>query len=99
MTAIGAVLDLAQDAHPILLEGVVALDDRLQLEAFGRIADLRAPKDVDSAVDVLLCDTGWDLFDPHEVLLVERAQALDLHLQFIDGNVQFRDFHEATLGA
>jgi len=70
---VGAVLDLAADALPILLERVVARDDRLQLEALGCVPDLLAPQHVDSAIDVLAWDRGLDPLDAHEVLLVERA--------------------------
>jgi hypothetical protein len=70
---ISAVFNLATDALPVLLKGVVALDDRLQLEALGGVADLLAAQHVDAPIHVLARDAGLDLLDAEEVLLVERA--------------------------
>src|SRR5688500_356342 len=81
---VGAVLDLATDALPVLLKGVVALDDVLQPEAPGRVADLLAPQKVDAPVHVLARDGRLDLFEAEKVLLVERAQALESNLELVD---------------
>jgi hypothetical protein len=70
MASIGAILDFAHDTHPILLKGIVALDDRLQLEASCCVADLLASQQVQTSIDVLLYDLRRDLLDPHEELLV-----------------------------
>jgi hypothetical protein len=73
VTLVGAVLDVAADALPILLKSIVAHDDRLQLEAPRGVADLRAPELPDPAVDVFARDLRLDFFEAEEVLLVERA--------------------------
>jgi hypothetical protein len=44
VTLVRPVLDLATDPLPVLLKRVVALDDRLKLEAFARVADFLAPE-------------------------------------------------------
>ncbi len=88
-----AVLDLAHDAHPVRVERAVALDDRLELEADAGVADLLAPQHPDAAVDVLLRDGRRDLLDPHEVLVVEDAQALEPELQLVDMLRQFLRVH------
>jgi hypothetical protein len=90
------VLDLAADALPVLLERVVALDDRLQLEALRGVANLLAAKHVDAAVDVLARDRGLDFFEAHEVLLVERAQALEPGLQLLQRYVELGRFHQSS---
>ncbi len=46
VTLVSAVFDLATDALPILLERIVARDDRLQLEALGGVSDLLPPQHV-----------------------------------------------------
>jgi hypothetical protein len=79
---VSAVLDLAADALPILLERVVALNDRLQLEALGGVPDLFAPH-VNSPIDILAGDLRLDPLDAHEVLLVERAQAFEPKLELL----------------
>lgn len=85
----GAKLDLAQNAMPILLICVVALDDSLQLEALGRISDLLAPEHPDAPVHIFPRDRRLHLFDTDEVLLVQRAQPLKALLEFIDFKFQF----------
>ena len=84
VTLVGAVLDLADGARPVLLERVVPLDDRLELEADARVADLLLAEEPDATLDVLALDPGLDLLDAHEVLVVERAEALDAQLQVFD---------------
>jgi hypothetical protein len=81
---VGAVLDLATDALPILLKGVVALDDVLQSEAPRSVADLLAPQKIDAPVHVLARHGRLDLFEAEKVLLVERAQALESNLELVD---------------
>jgi hypothetical protein len=83
VTLVGTVLDFAANALPILLERVVALDDGLELEALGRVADLLAPQHVDAAIHVFARDGGLDLLDAHEVLLVQRAQSFEPALQLL----------------
>jgi hypothetical protein len=90
---VSTVLDFAADALPILLERIVALDDRLQLEALGGVADLLAPQHVDAAIHVFARDGGLDLFDAHEVLLVQRAQAFEPALQLLQRDVELRLLH------
>jgi hypothetical protein len=93
MALVRAVLDLAADALPILLEGVVALDDGLQLEAFGGVPDLLAPEHVDATIHVLARDLRLDLFEPHEVLLVERAQTFEPKLQLFQRYIELGGLH------
>jgi hypothetical protein len=99
MASIRPVLDLAHDAHPVLLEGIVALDNRLQLESPRRVADLLAAQRVKSSIDVLLGSVGRYLLDPEKVLFVERAQALDPRLQFFEHDIELSSFHRTTLAA
>jgi hypothetical protein len=82
------VLDLATDALPVLLKRVVALDDRLQLEALGGVANLLAAQQVDAPIDVLARDCRLDLFEAEKVLLVERAQTLEPGLQLLQRHVE-----------
>jgi hypothetical protein len=90
---VSAVLDLAADALPILLERVVALDDRLQLEALGGVANLLAAQHVDATVDVLARDLGLDALDAHEVLLVQRAQSLEPRFQLLQRDIELCRLH------
>jgi hypothetical protein len=90
---VGAVLDLAADALPILLEGVVALNDRLQLEALGRVADLFPAQHVDAAIHVFTSDLRLDFFEAHEVLLVQRAQSLEPQLQLFQRYIELGGLH------
>jgi hypothetical protein len=93
VTLVGAVLDLAADALPVLLEGVVAGDQRLQLEALTRVADLLAPQHVDAAIDVLPRDLRLELFDAEKVLLVQRSQPLQAGLELLQGDVDLFVLH------
>jgi hypothetical protein len=71
--SVGACLDFATDPHPVLLEGVVPLDDGLQSESLSGIADLFPSQPPDAPFHVLLCYLRLDLLDPEKVLLVKRA--------------------------
>ncbi len=84
---VGASLDLAADSHPVLLEGVEALDDRLHPKALTGVSDLLATQPPDPALDILAGDERFDLLDTEEVLLVERAETLDARLQLFDLSV------------
>jgi hypothetical protein len=84
MPSVGAVLDLAKDALPVRLVGVVPLEQHLEAEALRRVPDLLLPKSVNSPVDVLARDERLELFEAHEVLLVQRAQPIDGHLEVTD---------------
>lgn len=90
---IRAVLDLATDPLPVLLERVVPLDQRLQLEAAPRVPDLLASEQIEAPIDVLARDGGFELFDPKKVLLVESAQAVEANLQLIQGIVELFCLH------
>lgn len=81
-------LDLAKNAMPVLLVGVVALDNGLKLEAFGGIANFLFSQRPDAAIDILACDGRLDFLDANEILLVQRAQALEPHFEFFDINVE-----------
>jgi len=97
MATVGSVFDLARDPHPILLKGIVALDDGLEFEPTSRVSDLFTPQDINTTIDVFLCDRRRDLFDAHEVLLVECTKTLDSQFEFINGNVELGSFHGFTL--
>ncbi len=84
MAGVCARFYLPADAHPVLLEGVVPLDDGLQPEPLAGVADLLPPQSPDPALDILARNHGFDLLDAEEVLLVERAQTLDSRLQLLD---------------
>jgi hypothetical protein len=93
VSLVRTVLDLAADALPILLKRVVALDDRLKLEALGGVADFLAPQHVDAPIDVLARDGGLDALEAHEVLLVERAQSLEPCFQLFQRDVELCRLH------
>jgi hypothetical protein len=98
MASVGAVLDLTADALPVHLERVVALDDRLQLEALARVPDLLAPQDVDAAVDVFARDARLDLLEAQKILLVERAQPFEANLELFQRDVELLGRHGASVG-
>lgn|GEM_PF-1344171 len=81
-------LDLAKNAMPMLLVGVVALDDGLKLEAFGGVANFFFSQRPDAAIDILARDGRLDFLDANEILLVQRAQALEPHFEFFYVNVE-----------
>ena len=81
MTLVRALLDLATRSEPVRLERVVPLEDHLEAEALRRVPDLLAPEHLHAAFNVLARHLGFDLFDPHEVLFVERTQAIDAALE------------------
>jgi len=81
---VSAVFDFANDALPILLVCVVALDRRFELEPDRRVADLLATKRPQTPVDVLTQDQRLDALDPDEILFVERAQPFNPRLEFVD---------------
>jgi hypothetical protein len=93
VAGVGAVLDFAADSRPVLLERVVTLDQRLQLEAFGGVANLGAPKHPETAIDVLASNRGLDLLDAQKILLVERAQALEPSLELLQRDVDLLVLH------
>jgi hypothetical protein len=81
VTLVRALLDLATDAAPVLLERVVALHQRLQLEALGRVPDFLFPQQPEAPIDVLAHHLGLDALDAHEVLLIESTQPLETILE------------------
>jgi hypothetical protein len=83
VAVIRTVLDFAAGSQPILLKGVVALDDVLQLETLGGVTDLRLAQGVNAAVDVLPRDRRLELLDADKVLLVERAQSLEPRFELL----------------
>ena len=86
---VSAVLHLADDARPVLLVGVVALDRGLQLEPHAGVANLLSSQNPQSAVDVLAHDERLEPLDAHEVLLVHRTQPLHAGLQLLDELLKF----------
>jgi hypothetical protein len=87
VSMVGPVLDLSTGAQPVLLKRVVALDDVLQLEALGGVADLRLAQGVEATVDVLTGHRWLELLDADEVLLVQGAEPLDSRLELVQRNV------------
>jgi hypothetical protein len=87
MTGVGPALDLPADAQPVLLKGVVPLDDVLEAETLSRVADLLVPQPPNPALHILLGDQRFELLDAEKVLLVESAQTLHSRLQFFDLSV------------
>jgi hypothetical protein len=90
---VGAVLDFTADTLPVLLEGVVTLDDVLEPETPSGVADLLASQHVNATIDVFSRDLRLDLLETEEVLLVKRAQALEPHLQFVDRVLELFRLH------
>ena len=85
---VGSILNLSENAAPILLVRVVTLDDLLEFETGGRRRQPFAAQLPDHAVDSL-AQHGWGLFfEPHEVLLIEGLQALDVALKVIQRGLQ-----------
>jgi hypothetical protein len=84
MPFVRAVLDLAKDPLPVCLVGVVPLKEHLEAEALGRVAHLLLAESVDPPVDVLPRHERLELLEPHEILLVQRAQPVDGHLEVTD---------------
>jgi hypothetical protein len=81
VSLVGPAFDLATDAAPVRLVGVVPLQDHLEAKPHRSVADLLLSQHLDAPLDVLLRDGGRHLLDAHEVLLVERAQAIDAGLE------------------
>ncbi len=81
-------LDLAKNAMPMLLVGVVALNNGLKLEALGGVSNFFFSQRPDAAIDIFSCDGRFDFLDPNEILLVQRAQPLKPHFEFFDVNVE-----------
>jgi hypothetical protein len=76
----------------VRLEGVVPLQEHLEPEALGGVSDLLLAQNVYATVDVLPGDEGLELFEAHEVLLVERPQS-------IHGNLEVTNVFFDLLGA
>jgi hypothetical protein len=91
---IRTVLDFPTDSPPVLLKGVVPLDEGLKLVPLGRVADLHLPQHPDPSVDVRARHRGWHLLDTKEILLIERSQALESNLEIFQGFVELSGFHE-----
>jgi hypothetical protein len=81
---VGAVLDLAEDALPVGLVGVVALEQHLEAKALRSVTHLLLPERVDAPVHVLARYEGLQLLEAHEVLLVEGPQPVDGDLEVTD---------------
>jgi hypothetical protein len=93
MPPVRAVLDLAANPLPVRLVRVVLLKKHLEAVPQGGVADLLLPEHVESPVDVLAHDAGLDPLDPHEILLVERAQAIEGSLELADQPLDFALIH------
>ena len=83
MTLVRPFIDLTADAHPERLVRIVPLKDRLKLEAQRRISDLFFSQYFEPALDVFARHRGLELLDPHEILVVQRAQSVDAQLQLV----------------
>lgn len=92
MSSIRAGFDLAHTSLPVLLIGVVALTDRIELEAHRRISDLCSAQNPEASFDVLAQYGRLDFFDAHEVLLEQGTETLDALFEFFE-----RDFYLARV--
>jgi hypothetical protein len=90
---VGARLDFADIALPVLLVGVVPLVDRVELEAHRRVADLGASQDPETAIDVFSQDGGLDFFDAHEVLFVQCTQSFHALFQLVESLLELGRVH------
>lgn len=97
VTAVRTVFDLAANALPVLLERIVPLDDRLQLEAFCGVPNLDSPQLPNAPIDVFARNRWLDALEAHEVLLVERAQPFHTVFEFFDGAVDLGGRHGSEL--
>jgi len=97
MPLVGTVLDLAQYPLPILLESIVALDDHLQPESLGSVANLLMPQNIDPSRDILMSNRGGNLLDTHEILFVQATKALNAHFELVDGSIEFESFHDESI--
>lgn len=88
LTLVGTVLNLAADPAPVLLEGVVALDQGLQFEAARRVSDLDLAQRPEAPVHVLARDLRLDLLDAQKILLIQRTQPVEAVLEFVDLDVE-----------
>jgi hypothetical protein len=81
VASVGPGLDFAADPLPVRLVRVVPLKEHLEAKAKRGIPDLLLAQHVDAPVDVFPRDGRLELLETHEILLVERAQTVDGHLQ------------------
>ena len=93
MPRVRAVLDLAANSRPVLLERVVPLDQHLHPETARGVSDLGAAQDPEPAIDVLARDGGLDFFDTEKILFVERAQAVEAVLELVQRYVDLLRNH------
>jgi hypothetical protein len=93
MPLVGAVLDLAANPLPVRLVGVVLLEEHLEAVPQRGVADLLPPEHVEASIDVLAHDARLDPLDPHEILLVERAKAIEGSLELADQLLDFALVH------
>ncbi len=90
----GTLLDLPQDPGPVLGEGGVALEHLLVLEALPRVADVLAPQDLETTLQ-LFATTGWlEAFDPGEVLIVQHPEFLESFFELSDGYIDLGSIHK-----
>ena len=66
-----AVFDLAGDPCPVLLERIVSLHERLELETLRGVAHLFTPQDLNAPIHIFARHERFEFLDAHEVLLVE----------------------------
>jgi hypothetical protein len=88
-----AVLDLAANSRPVLLERVVTLDQHLHPETPRGVSDLGAAQDPEPAIDVFARDGGLDFLDAEKILLVERSQAVETILELVQRYVDLLRNH------
>jgi hypothetical protein len=68
----------------MLLHRVVTLHEHVELEALRGVPDLLLAEDHDAAIEILARDLGLELLDTAEVLLVERADPVELLFKLSD---------------
>ena len=57
------------------------------------VSDLLTAQGLEATLHVFPRDVGLDLFDPHEILFVERAQAIEARLELFDVLFDLRLLH------
>jgi hypothetical protein len=90
---VGAGLDLANDALPVLLVRVVPLNRRFELEAQPRVANLFSPERPQAPIDVFAHRQRFEPLDAHEILFVEGTQSLDAIFEVSDEPPDFLSVH------
>ena len=96
-TTIRTGFDAPHDASPIHLVRIVFLEKHLVLVANARVSDLFAAKHLKPSVDIFSRHHGFELLDPHKVLLVKGTQAVNSFLKLFDELNDLRRIHAKSV--